>query len=215
MMHFGFRFLLLFNVIFALQIVARRDPFPKGYYGGKVASRAGLRPPFRETAMWVDNTVHYRTDPVGQSQYDSFLPASGSIVFVNSSLNSPSSRSVDRSEQSGPFTLALFHQIDCISILRSSYAARVWARKHSKISADEADSIGITPLTEHCINYLRQSVLCHTHTRLESVRYPAPPNVVSRGNDYRCYDWEKVYSGVKDGVIQMDLSPSSSPLFLG
>lgn len=157
--------------------------------------------------MYVDNTVHYRADPAGHLQFGTLIPESGSIVFVNATDDEPGvSRNPGPPQLSGSYTLALFHQLECISILRSGYSIRLQsyrATKGSAVPVVEGESRqAITPLAEHCLNYLRQSVLCHANTRLESVRYPAPPNVVSLYGDYRCYDWEKVYKGVKDGIIQ-------------
>jgi hypothetical protein len=47
-------------------------------------------------------------------------------------------------------------------------------------------------LATHCLNYLRQSLLCIADTRVESIRYSSPPHVVSLSGDYVCWDWEKV-----------------------
>jgi hypothetical protein len=50
----------------------------------------------------------------------------------------------------------MFHQLDCLGIIAKQYA------EHTPL----------TDLTRHCVNYLRQCILCLADNRLESVRAP-------------------------------------------
>lgn len=52
-------------------------------------------------------------------------------------------------------TVALFHQLKCLDIIRQEYLGAQ-----------------LKPLGKHCLNYLRQSVLCLADTRLESTPEP-------------------------------------------
>jgi len=71
--------------------------------------------------------------------------------------------------------VAMVHQLQCLQVIREEYATRT-TRK----------------MAEHCLQYLRQSVLCAADTRLESVRFSKPPHVVALPGEYECRDWTKV-----------------------
>ncbi|GJJ08928.1 hypothetical protein Clacol_003148 [Clathrus columnatus] len=69
----------------------------------------------------------------------------------------------------------MVHQLQCLQVLRDDYVA-------GRISS----------ITQHCMEYLRQSILCTADTRLESVRFSHPPHVVGLPGDYECNDWTEV-----------------------
>ncbi|KAK0493622.1 hypothetical protein EDD18DRAFT_407467 [Armillaria luteobubalina] len=78
-----------------------------------------------------------------------------------------------------PFTLGMFHQLQCIDILRKG----VLETYHSHPFSDSG-------LVAHCLNYLRQIVICHSDSSLE----PAIGHHVEVHPDaYVCNDWESVY----------------------
>lgn len=79
------------------------------------------------------------------------------------------------------FGVAMFHELQCIDIIRQ---ALVDKQEHQK------------EIVHHCMNYLRQMVLCHSHTALESVRWDRPPKVVDLTRSlYQCRDWTALYEG--------------------
>jgi hypothetical protein len=89
--------------------------------------------------MYIHDTVRYQleTDEAA-SEYARLLPPGGHTV----------------EDQAGRvYTVAMFHQLRCLDILRETYVSR-----------------NVTSLTRHCLNYLRQSVLCLSDTRLESIK---------------------------------------------
>ncbi|KAG1748966.1 uncharacterized protein EDB91DRAFT_1111695 [Suillus paluster] len=119
--------------------------------------------------MRVDQTAHYSvvTDEGGE-EYAKLIPRGGHAVNITD----------PETGQSHTYTVTLFHQLKCLGIIRDNYAA---ARPPSMI-------------TRHCMNYLRQSILCHPNMRIE----PAVNNLGSavRGYDAVCRDWTKVYEEV-------------------
>ncbi|KAF6746542.1 hypothetical protein DFP72DRAFT_634123 [Ephemerocybe angulata] len=98
-----------------------------------------------------------------------------------------------------PVTITMFHQLHCLSIIVRQLATL--DRKSHTARGDPLE--GVCPvdkksqweLTQHCMNYLRQMVLCHSHTTLETVRSQIPPSIVELAKSrYVCKDWTSVYS---------------------
>ncbi|KAI0028699.1 hypothetical protein K488DRAFT_57969 [Vararia minispora EC-137] len=117
--------------------------------------------------MMIENTAHYDiTSDLGAAEYAKLVPDGGHTVKMK-----------DGKE----YTVALFHQLRCLEILRNAYV----------------DGAGVTPLTEHCMNYLRQSILCLADTRLESVRAAGGEHIVDFSADYTCRDWTAVYEAAE------------------
>ncbi|KAJ7609356.1 hypothetical protein DFH06DRAFT_187600 [Mycena polygramma] len=74
-----------------------------------------------------------------------------------------------------PYTVTLFHQMKCLDILRRQYLSQKPP----------------SPLTRHCLLYLRQTIICQSNPRIESVR-----NTVGSANrryDGVCRDWTLLY----------------------
>lgn len=99
------------------------------------------------------------------------------------------------------YTVALFHQLRCLDVVRRAYVHRG----------------EFSPLKAHCLNYLRQSILCQADTRLESTRGPyqsqyvfyairfpfsalmrSVTSVVQFSSDYICRDWRPLYAAVNE-----------------
>lgn len=75
------------------------------------------------------------------------------------------------------YTVTLFHQLKCLDIIR-----------HELTNGIPREP---TQLTSHCMNYLRQTILCAVNMRLESIKNPL--GAVERVYDAICKDWEMVY----------------------
>lgn len=117
--------------------------------------------------MRIDETKHYQLfSPEGVQEIKNLMPPSGHLV---------------RDIEGKLSTVALFHQLKCLNIIRENLV--------SKIPGATGDS-------KRCLNYLRNTVLCNSNTHLESVFHPSNMTVNSLAvspHDYRCRDWEKVY----------------------
>ncbi|KAH9929360.1 uncharacterized protein B0H18DRAFT_873804, partial [Fomitopsis serialis] len=131
-----------------------------------------------QVGMRVDYTSHYQYDTAeGAAEFAALLPHSGHLVYLDGPQAS-SSASVPQA-----YTVTLFHQLKCLDIVRAQYADPTDAR---------------LPLTNHCLNYLRQTILCHPNTRVE----PAinSEGTAVRGYDTVCRDWTKVYEEAEKNV---------------
>ena len=72
-------------------------------------------------------------------------------------------------------TVALFHQLRCIEILHDTYV-------------DEG-SHRTSELHQHCLNYIRQSIMC----KLDMTNEPQGPVPIDNGRESLCRDWEASY----------------------
>ncbi|TCD67788.1 hypothetical protein EIP91_011916 [Steccherinum ochraceum] len=124
---------------------------------------------FAPIKFYIQNTVRYEAiGPEGAEDFAALLPASGHLVHLSGEDTNNGG--------TGTYTVAMFHQLRCLEILRNDY-----------------DSGNQSPYRLHCINYLRQTVLCLADVRLESERSPRAPTRVSLESDYLCRDWRKLY----------------------
>ncbi|KAH8101562.1 hypothetical protein BXZ70DRAFT_891904 [Cristinia sonorae] len=72
-------------------------------------------------------------------------------------------------------TVALFHQLRCLDILEKAYL--------------EEGSHRTSQLATHCLNYIRQSIMCQTDMTNE----PQTESRTDNGRESLCRDWEGVY----------------------
>ena len=138
-----------------------------------------LTKPLPIAHMQMENTVHYdlRTDL-------------GILEWNNGTLPGPNHDGVVWLTMKGgerkPFTFALFHQLRCLNIVRESLMAR-----------REPPYIEPSRLAIHCMNYIRQMVLCRADLTLESARHPVGPNTVVSDITHVCRDWSVIWDDVE------------------
>lgn len=125
-----------------------------------------------EVRMHIEDSIHYHVhDDEGEaSEYAKLLPSRGYVVGLP---NDPHT-----------YTIGMFHQLRCLELIRERYV-----HPNAETSFE---------LLNHCLNYLRQTILCESSTRLESVRKHIPPKVVELTGEYRCRDWTKLYVAVQE-----------------
>jgi hypothetical protein len=118
----------------------------------------------------IGSTIHYElASEAGVEQWSKLVPESGHLVYLPSNDGS-----------AAPYTVALFHQMKCLNILRGEYISRI---------ADRSKSPSTT--ASNCLNYLRQSILCNVNMALE--RNKQGNGKVAGVYDMKCNDWGKVY----------------------
>ncbi|KAG1736753.1 hypothetical protein EDB19DRAFT_1018812 [Suillus lakei] len=154
-----------------LALTARRPRSSNSRYFKGIALSHALQVNFGEPVwMRVDQTAHYRADTdEGGKEFAKLIPRGGHTVNITDPETS----------ESHIYTVTLLHQLKCLGIIRDDYAAM------------RPPSL----MTRHCMNYLRQSILCHPNMRIE----PAVNNIGSavRGYETVCRDWTKVYEEVE------------------
>ena len=94
------------------------------------------------------------------SEWDALAPGNGTIYL---------------GENDNPFSISMFHQMRCLNVIRKGIVN--WPPKSPE-------------LTRHCLNYLRQIILCRSDLFLESLHGEA--------DQYRtCKDWSVIYAQVE------------------
>ena len=104
-----------------------------------IAERVSLQwdiGPLGDAKMFVENTDHYALDTEeGIAEWASLVPPDGGVIKIPGHENQP-------------LTISLFHQLRCLDVLRGAVVSSL----QNRTAAD--------PKTIHCLNYLRQMVLC-------------------------------------------------------
>lgn len=130
--------------------------------------------------MSLENTVHYAFDtPQGRAEWNTTLPSGGAIIHLG-----PNYRA---------FTVGMFHHVRCLVILRE-YLDDLYSDKLTKYPSDSRR----LQIASHCINNLRQMVLCNSDLRLETVRAARGHGLTVPEVTHTCLDWEAVYAVAED-----------------
>ncbi|KAF4614528.1 hypothetical protein D9613_002459 [Agrocybe pediades] len=128
-------------------------------------------PPMDLVAMTITDTTHYDLNDKGSVDFASLMPSGGHTIHITG----------PGSEVPETFTVALFHQLKCLEIYHREYLKPVPRQ--------------VTAELRGCLNYLRQSLLCHANTRLESIKNDEVK--ASKQYDTVCRDWTKVYEAAE------------------
>ncbi|TFK55501.1 hypothetical protein OE88DRAFT_627480 [Heliocybe sulcata] len=131
--------------------------------------------PLDPVFMAHEDSVHYDVDtPAGIAEWNATLPSGGAVVHLGQSFR--------------PFTLSLFHQLRCLNIVRD------WLTSGRPGGAlEEERPKADLPLARHCMNYLRQMVLCRADLTLEPVRSPTGAARTVSEVLHKCHDWAPIY----------------------
>ncbi|KAK0185496.1 hypothetical protein F5146DRAFT_1005480 [Armillaria mellea] len=123
-----------------------------------------------EVYTYVGNSEHYNLDTqLAVSEWDRLLPPGGGMLHLGPNQQ--------------PFSISMFHQLHCLNIIRAGLM-------ESKRAADEQ------PL-QHCMNYLRQMVLCRADGQLQSVRRSTGGGVTAWSQPRVCRNWRTVYDAAE------------------
>ncbi|EAU82127.2 hypothetical protein CC1G_09586 [Coprinopsis cinerea okayama7 len=134
----------------------------------------------------MENSVHFAYNTsLSDREWEATLPSGGGILYLGSSSSSSSSDEADTLE---PYSISMFHQIRCLNIIRKGLIKFEDGGRKQK--PDE--------LVHHCMNYLRQMVLCRADLRLEHGRHLRRGIVVSDITHSTCRDWSAVYEAAEE-----------------
>ena len=120
--------------------------------------------------MIIHNTRRYGVTHGGSKEYAALIPPGGHLIHLGSPPQA--------------YTPTLFHQMKCLGII---HAALIDIPSHFAPAP--------TPLVSHCLNYVRQTILCRPNLRLESVTNAN----ASSEKEYEtvCRNWEAVYTAAQ------------------
>lgn len=138
----------------------------------------GLRP----ATITPEETVHYKLDtPSGILEWKTSFPRGRGVVYLRNSTSDPSHRVQ-------AYRIALFHQIECLDVIRDQF-----------VKQRANPSITLAPRAEYCLNYLKHSVLCHSDSHLEMVRSEyGGRSVLPYTPRSDCVDWEAVWRAAEE-----------------
>ncbi len=131
--------------------------------------------PTREpVSMSIYDPVHYDdVSDMGVLEYNQLLPPSGHLVHLGP----------DRA----PHTVSMFHQLRCLGLLLETY--------HTPPANRTQGALGTTA---HCLNYLRQMLLCRPNAHMESVNVADGRKTrTDKPYDAVCSDWTAVYDAAE------------------
>ncbi|KAI0347950.1 hypothetical protein BDW22DRAFT_1350073 [Trametopsis cervina] len=120
--------------------------------------------------MHIEESVHYAMDPWFDREWDALVPAN----------------TIGAEDGDDIYTTAMFHQLYCLKVLRLNFS-RLRFGQQSGSDTDLA-------MQGHCLNYLRQSTLCHGDMHLEAITEAG--NAEST-HEYACRDWTAVYEAMR------------------
>ena len=120
-----------------------------------------------------ENVRHYGiAEPEADDEWNALTPNNG-IIYLG-----PEKR---------PFTISMFHQIRCLDIIRKSIRDRAYKRP--------------SKLDNHCLNYLRQMILCSSATELDL--FSGLNGRIPLYSMRTCNDWSAVYREVESNLDQV------------
>ncbi|OCH85063.1 hypothetical protein OBBRIDRAFT_798552 [Obba rivulosa] len=127
------------------------------------------RPPVN---MWFEESAHYDLDSsIAGLEWGSLAPGSG-VVHLG--------------EHQAPYSLSMMHQLGCLDVVRDAVVHGI-----------RNDTTREKELVQHCLNYLRQTVLCRGDTFLEPFHYFTEDDADITYDIYQCNDWGAVYRAVQ------------------
>ncbi|KAI2642061.1 hypothetical protein GGS21DRAFT_288435 [Xylaria nigripes] len=124
------------------------------YFLGKHVERQAFESDWFSPPGRIDHTFHYRHQfgmrPGNESQkyWDLVFPRGRG--FIQHPVISPE-----------PHGLTVYHQLHCLDAIRHGY----WAARDGKEPEPKAEPGHV----RHCIDYLRQSIMCNADTNLEPI----------------------------------------------
>ncbi|KAF8055315.1 hypothetical protein FPV67DRAFT_854450 [Lyophyllum atratum] len=145
-------------------------------------------PKLNKVKMAMENSVHYDIDTeLGIAEWNATMPSGGGMLYLGDDLR--------------PFSISMFHQLRCLNILREE----IVTQSHRKQKNPSA-------LAHHCMNYVRQMILCRANFRLESVRRPGGMQVTDPYVTHTCNDWTAVYDAAEQNYEEFLRRFSKDPL---
>ena len=123
--------------------------------------------------MNIAGSPHYNIhSPDAAEEWRRLLPDGGHTVRIDGEI----------------YTVTLFHQLKCLDLIREEYAAGPLPTA--------------SPIVRHCMNYLRQMILCRADTRLEPIRSIDGGGRTVSDVVHICRDWTAVYKAAEDNYSE-------------
>jgi len=129
-------------------------------------------PALQLVRTFIENSAHFQVDG-DDEEWESLVPGNGLVYLGN---------------EKQPYTMSMIHQLRCIDIVRKEIVDLEANPQRAMARPSE--------ISHHCVNYLRQMVLCRGDLELDSVA--GKPHPVVFPDAYQCRDWEMVYRAIEE-----------------
>ncbi|KFY14148.1 hypothetical protein V492_02825 [Pseudogymnoascus sp. VKM F-4246] len=192
----GFETLLLLGIAYRTALAYAPSSSHRGNNTGLLDPQSFLPPIPLKTVVFEDETPYRDIGPAGDKLWNDMMPkGKGFVRLPNARLydlppSKPSGNGTDGAEE---FSASVTHQLHCLAMLRDvivqfgkGSASRFWDQ-----SAKGGDGHAY-----HCLDYIRQGILCAGDTSLEFVKveYDELGKVKSSSVDgdgvaHVCRDW--------------------------
>lgn len=152
----------------------------------------------RKESIYFDKYTYLGTDfpktlvPLSEHPYDSYLRFDDTVYYAPNASSEWDSTfpSTDGFVRLGPdhhlYGISMFHQLHCLQ----QFSAAVAKRPTMQMQWDHIS---------HCMNYVRQAVLCAANTRLEPLKEsPEGLKVDGLGLDHKCRDWTRLWEAAEE-----------------
>lgn len=141
----------------------------------------------RDPVIMADEpSVHYDiTSPEGLEEWRQLVPGDGLIHL---------------GPQQSPYTISMLHELRCLDIIR----------KETVREQDEPTGGRTAELVHHCMNYLRQMMLCRSDYYLESFQDSSDTRALDLYETWMCKDWSSVYDAVRKNQEEFNRNTGSS-----
>ncbi|KAJ7239571.1 hypothetical protein B0H12DRAFT_1135953 [Mycena haematopus] len=179
--------------LYLLMTPARKDPLPQYHdysYIGDDYPELWEISPTRNVAMMVEETRSYPVE--GGPNAREIWATTSSKGFGYVRLGS----------EHRAFAVSMFHQLHCMRLIHAAIAGRYDAASRGHM--------------QHCLNYIRQMILCSPNLTLE------PADVLTRdyeadriGATHVCTDWAEMYRAAEknwDDWYEPESTSSSAPV---
>ncbi|KAI0684494.1 hypothetical protein BC835DRAFT_635479 [Cytidiella melzeri] len=156
----------------------------------------------KETVLeveWLDDEVYglYADD-----DWKSLFPGDAGFVSLGTPPTQSEKQSFTSSWDQNVFGISFYHQLHCLDVFRYSYVA---AKAHA--ISPHVNETGLDHHMNHCLNYMRQMVLCASDTTLLHTTELSPTNPRGRygatviGSLHRCRDWTQLRKFVEQHQV--------------
>ncbi|TCD71628.1 hypothetical protein EIP91_007375 [Steccherinum ochraceum] len=129
-----------------------------------------------------DASHRYQMDtPDGAAEWASLTPGGDGLVYLG--------------PERVPYTISMVHQLRCMNTLRQS----ILEDRSNPETAEPSD------LARHCLNYLKQMMLCRADTYMETFQYDNSHGPIDLFAMYECKDWGAVHEAIKENQREYEL----------
>jgi len=158
---------------YRLQLFVSRAHFSKAYLGRDHPQKWQIGE-LKDVTMRLEETIRYQmSGDEAEREWGALLPpGGGGYIYLG--------------PERQRFTIGLFHQMRCLSIIRSTIARSSNQTLATAAEEEPADA-------RHCFNYLRQIIRCNANLRLESTANIFVSASTLPHMEYRCKDWRVPY----------------------